>query len=109
MMASCSQPRVLGIIPARGGSKGIPRKNLIPLAGKCLLFYTIRAAQDSNRLTRVILSSEDSEICSKARLFGLDVPFVRPAELATDSATSVAVAKHALQFIENAEDTRYDF
>lgn len=108
-MTAFSQPRVLGVIPARGGSKGIPRKNLVPLAGKPLLYHTIQAAQGSQRLTRTILSSEDREICSVARSFGVDVPFVRPAGLATDDASSVSVVKHALQWVEDAEGTRYDF
>src|SRR5262245_7715077 len=100
--------RVLGIIPARGGSKGIPRKNLIPLAGKPLLYYTVQAALESRRLTRTILSSDDAEICSAGRSYGVDVPFVRPAELATDEASSVKVALHALQFAEKEEGRKYD-
>lgn len=100
--------RVLGIIPARGGSKGIPRKNLAPLAGKPLLFYTIRAALGSKRLTRAILSSEDHEVRTVGRSLGVDVPFVRPMELATDDASSRAVAKHALLFAEEEEGRQYD-
>jgi len=100
--------KVLGIIPARGGSKGIPRKNLVPLAGKPLLSYTIHAAQTSSRLTRAVLSSEDDEIVNVGRSYGIDVPFVRPAILATDEARSVEVAKHALQFVENEQGTTYD-
>jgi len=101
--------RVLGIIPARGGSKGIPRKNLVSLGSRPLIYYSIRATQGSRRLTRSILSTDDKEIEAVSLSFGADVPFVRPAELATDNATSVAVAKHALESIENAENTRYDF
>ena len=101
--------RSLGIIPARGGSKGIPRKNLVPVAGKPLLYYTIRAAQTSSRLRRTVLSSEDREINNVGRSLGIDVPFVRPAELATDDASSVRVAKHALQFVEDEEGKQYDF
>ncbi|MGH7834029.1 MAG: cytidylyltransferase domain-containing protein, partial [Candidatus Binatia bacterium] len=100
--------KVLGIIPARGGSKGIPRKNLSPLGGKPLLYYTIRAAQASSRLRRTILSSEDQEINDVGRSLGIDVPFARPADLATDEARSVEVARHALQFAENEEGARYD-
>ena len=101
--------RALGVIPARGGSKGIPRKNLIPLGGKPLLYYTVRAAQGSGCLARTILSSEDEEIKAVGRSFGLDVPFTRPSELATDQASSVKVAKHAFEFAENEEGKRYDF
>lgn len=100
--------RVLGIIPARGGSKGIPRKNLVILAGKPLLYFAIRAAQGSGYLTRTILSSEDEEINSVGRSLGVDVPFVRPMDLATDQASSQAVAKHALLFAENEEGKHYD-
>lgn len=101
--------RVLGVIPARGGSKGVPRKNLVQLAGEPLLYYAIKASQGSIRLTRTILSSEDHEINAVGRSLGVDVPFVRPAELATDTATSVKVAKHALEFVENEEGKKYDF
>jgi CMP-N,N'-diacetyllegionaminic acid synthase len=100
--------RVLGIIPARGGSKGIPRKNLVNLAGKPLLEYTIRAAQASRRLSRTILSTDDPEIIDVGRSFGMDIPFIRPAGLATDEASSARVAKHALQFSENQEGKAYD-
>jgi CMP-N,N'-diacetyllegionaminic acid synthase len=100
--------KVLGVIPARGGSKGIPRKNLVPLAGKPLLYYTIRAAQTSSRLTRTVLSTEDQEINEVGRSLGIEIPFVRPGALATDEARSVEVAKHALEFVENQEGISYD-
>jgi CMP-N,N'-diacetyllegionaminic acid synthase len=100
--------KVLGIIPARGGSKGILRKNLVALAGRPLLYYTIRAAQTSSRLTRTILSTEDQEISDVGRSHGIEVPFVRPAALATDEARSVEVAKHALEFVENQEGINYE-
>lgn len=100
--------RVLGVIPARGGSKGIPRKNLIALAGKPLLYYTILAARGSKRLTRTVLSSEDHEINAVGRSLGVEVAFVRPMVLASDHASSQAVAKHALQFAENEEGKPYD-
>jgi CMP-N,N'-diacetyllegionaminic acid synthase len=103
-----SPSRVLGIIPARGSSKGIRRKNLVPLAGKPLLYYTAQAARGSRRLTRTILSSEDDEIRNVALGLGVEVPFVRPGELATDEATSLSVVKHALQFVEDEEGRRYD-
>lgn len=108
-MAVRSSPKILGIIPARGGSKGIPRKNLVCLAGRPLIYYTIRAAQSSRCLTRSVVSTDDKEIQTVALSFGADVPFVRPAELATDRATSVAVAKHAFEFTESTENTYYDF
>lgn len=89
--------RILGIIPARGGSKGISRKNLHPLAGQPLLYYTFQAVRDSNLLTRTILSTEDQEIAEYAIRQGIDVPFRRPPELAQDDTPSLAVIQHALQ------------
>ena len=100
--------RILGIIPARGGSKGIPRKNLVELHGQPLLAYTVRAAQSSRRLGRLILSTEDPEIIEVGRRLGVDVPFVRPAELAGDTVGSVAVVRHALDEVERQESARYD-
>jgi CMP-N,N'-diacetyllegionaminic acid synthase len=100
---------ILGIITARGDSKGIPRKNLISLLGKPLIYYTIHAAQQSKRLTRTVLSSEDREIISLAKQFGIDVPFTRPLHLAGDEISSVAVVSHAVKFIEAMEKKTYDY
>ena len=97
--------KILGIIPARGGSKGVPRKNLRPLAGKPLIAWTIEAAQGSSLLDRVILSSEDEEIMETARRHGLDVPFKRPPELARDDTPGIAPVLHAL----DALPERYDY
>jgi CMP-N,N'-diacetyllegionaminic acid synthase len=88
--------RILGLIPARGGSKGIPRKNIRLLAGKPLLQYTAEAALASKGLTRVILSTEDEEIARVGRDCGLEVPFMRPAELAQDRTPTLPVIQHAL-------------
>lgn len=98
--------RTLGIIPARGGSKGVPRKNIRELAGKPLLAWTIEAAKGS-RLDRVILSTDDEEIAAVGRRFGADVPFLRPAEHATDSARAIPMLQHAVKACEDAGD-RYD-
>lgn len=89
--------KVLGLIPARGGSKGIPRKNLRPLAGKPLLAWTVEEAQRSRYLDRLVVSSEDEEIIAAAEALGCEAPFRRPAELADDKATGMATALHALQ------------
>ncbi len=89
--------RVLGLIPARSGSKGVPRKNIRLLAGKPLLAYTAEAALASVGLTRVILSTDDPEIAEVGRVCGLDVPFLRPAELAQDTTPTLPVIQHALQ------------
>lgn len=100
--------RTLGIITARGGSKGIPKKNLALLDGKPLLCYTIKAAQASKKLTRIILSSDDNDIVKFGRQMGVLVPFIRPPQLSDDDAASVDVASHAFQFLEAEEDLPYD-
>src|SRR4051794_1319417 len=99
--------RVLGIVPARSGSKGIPRKNIRLLAGKPLLQYTAEAALASTRLARVILTTEDAEIAEVGRKCGLEVPFLRPAELAHDDTPTLPVLQHAVLALESAGD-RYD-
>jgi CMP-N,N'-diacetyllegionaminic acid synthase len=100
--------KVLGVIPARGGSKGIPRKNLAQLGGRPLLEYTIDAARGSQRLSRTVLSTDDQEIAAVGKELGVEVPFVRPAHLASDSATSASVLQHALKQIEEQEGRAYD-
>ncbi len=87
---------ILGIIPARGGSKGILRKNLYPLAGQPLIWYTFQAVRASMVLTRTILTTEDQEIAQYAMQQGIEVPFMRPLELAQDETPSLAVIQHAL-------------
>ncbi|MBF0108054.1 MAG: acylneuraminate cytidylyltransferase family protein [Magnetococcales bacterium] len=89
--------RVLAIIPARGGSKGVPMKNIRNLAGKPLLVWTIEAAHGCRAIDRSILSSDDPEIIAIARDHGCDVPFIRPAALADDQAKAIDVALHALE------------
>ena len=84
------------MIPARGGSKGIPRKSLVPLAGRPLIEYTTRAALESSELARVVLSTDDLEIAEVGRGLGVDVPFMRPASIAGDTAPMIDVAEHAL-------------
>lgn len=95
---------IVAIIPARGGSKGIPRKNLRKLAGISLLAWTIETAKASKLIDRVIVSSEDQEIIAEAKRFGADVPFIRPKELAEDHTPGVDPVLHAIQNIEP-----YDF
>jgi CMP-N-acetylneuraminic acid synthetase len=91
--------KILGIIPARGGSKGIRKKNIQPLGPKPLLAYTIEAARKS-LIDRVLVSTDDDEIAAIAKQHGAEVPFIRPAELATDEASSLSVLLHALHFCE---------
>ena len=88
---------VLGIVPARGGSKGVPGKNVRPLAGRTLLEYTARAARESAVLDRVILSTDSADIADTGRRAGLDVPFMRPATLAGDDTPMLPVIQHALE------------
>src|SRR3954465_6185160 len=88
--------RVLAVIPARGGSKSIKRKNLVDVAGRPLIAWVIGAARAARRLDRVIVSTEDEEIAETARRWGAEVPFVRPAELATDTISLIPVVQHAL-------------
>src|SRR5690349_6418538 len=95
---------VLGLVPARGGSKGVPRKNLQPLAGKPLLQWTAEAALASRYVDRVILSTEDDEIAAVGARIGLDVPFRRPDELATDTAHVIDVVSHALDNVTETYD-----
>src|SRR5690242_8069665 len=87
---------VLGVIPARGGSKGIPDKNLAPLCGRPLLAYTADAVKASRRITRAIVSTDDQRIAECARSLGLDVPFMRPASLSGDDTPMLPVLQHAL-------------
>jgi len=96
----------LGLVVARGGSKGLPRKNLLPLGGRPLIVHTIEAALACRALTRTILSSEDAEIIAVAREAGCPTPFVRPAELAGDRSSSVDVTLHALDWLERHEGFR---
>jgi len=74
--------KIISIIPARGGSKGLPGKNIIPLGGKPLIAWSIEAAQKSKIIERVFVTTDDEEIAGVARKFGAEVPFIRPAELA---------------------------
>jgi CMP-N,N'-diacetyllegionaminic acid synthase len=99
--------RVLGLVPARGGSRGVPRKNIRLLHGRPLLWYTARAAQSARHLARVVLSTDDAEIAAVARTCGLDVPFLRPESLALDDTPMLPVVQHALRALER-QDAPYD-
>lgn len=97
--------KILAIIPARGGSKGVPRKNIRLIAGKPLIAWTIDEAKKSKYIDRIILSSEDKEIIAIAGQWGCEVPFVRPLELAQDNVTGIEPVLHALKNISG----RYDY
>lgn len=96
-------PEILAIIPARGGSKGIPKKNIREFAGYPLIAYSIAAAQRSELITRVLVSTDDPEIAEVAREFGAEVPFLRPAALAQDDTLDHPVFEHALQWLKENE------
>jgi N-acylneuraminate cytidylyltransferase len=99
---------ILALIPARGGSKGIPRKNIRSFAGYPLIAWSIAAAQQSPRVTRVIVSTDDEEIASIARQYGAEAPFLRPAELARDKTLDLPVFEHALQWLSENEGYKPD-
>lgn len=94
---------VLALIPARGGSKGLPRKNVLPLAGRPLIAYSIEGAHASQLITRTVVSTDDEEIAEIARAHAAEVPFMRPAELARDESTDVEVFRHALEWLRDEE------
>ena len=89
--------KVLGVIPARGGSKRVPRKNIVEVSGRPLLAWTIEQARASKYLDRIVLSTEDEEVARVAREWGCEIPFLRPASLASDDAPGAAPAIHALE------------
>ena len=95
-----NKPEVLALIPARGGSKSVPRKNLLDVAGKPLIAYSIQHALECSQVTRTIVSTDDEEIAEVSRRFGAEVPFRRPAEFASDTATDLQVFRHALSFLQ---------
>ena len=94
-------PAVLAIIPARGGSKGLPRKNLRPLAGHPLLAWSIAAAHEARGLDAVVVSTDDEEIAAVAEALGAEVPFTRPSDLARDDTPDLPVFEHALRLLEH--------
>ena len=104
------QSRILAIIPARGGSKGVPRKNLRPIAGRPMIEYTIEVAREvADLFHRVIVSTDDAEIAEIARTAGADVPFMRPANLASDKSPTLPVMQHAVEFVEAEDDVSIDW
>lgn len=99
---------ILALIPARGGSKGIPRKNIKSFAGYPLIAWSIAAAKQSKLVTRIIVSTDDEEIAAVAREWGAETPFLRPDELALDKTTDLPVFEHALKWLEDVEGYRPD-
>ena len=108
MTSKPDSPRVVCIIPARGGSKGLSKKNIRILRGRPLVAWPIRAAQLSGAVDDVLVSTEDEDIAAKAREAGADVPFLRPAELAQDMTTTEASLRQALSAYEDHKGLRFD-
>lgn len=102
--------RVLALIPARGGSKGVPRKNIRIVGGRPLIEYTIETVLAARQLFhRVVVTTDDQEIADISRRAGAEVPFIRPAALATDTARSIEVVQHATRFVEEEDGVRMDW
>ncbi len=101
--------KIFALIPARGGSRGIPRKNIAPLLGKPLIAWTIEQALQIDLIDRVIVSTEDAEIAAIARDYGAETPFVRPAELASDTANGMDVLVHCARWLRDEEQYTADY
>lgn len=102
--------RILALIPARGGSKGVPRKNIRIVAGKPMIAYTIQAALEATGvLDSIVVSTDDPEIADVARNYHAEVPFLRPSHLSGDQATTVPVIQHAVSFIESRSSQQLDW
>jgi N-acylneuraminate cytidylyltransferase len=99
-----SKPEILALIPARGGSKGIPHKNIRPFAGQPLIAYSIAAGLQAKLAMRVVVTTDDNEIAEVARRLGAEIPFLRPVELAQDRTTDLPVFQHALHWLAEHED-----
>ena len=101
--------RIIAIIPARGNSKGIPKKNIINVLGKPLIYYTIKEAKKSKLISDLIVSTDSKEIAKISKKFGVNVPFLRPKHLATDHAETLPVIKHGIKFMEKLKICKYDY
>ncbi len=101
--------KVLFVVAARGGSKGVPRKNIKVIGPLPLIAYKIIAAQKCSVDKRIIVSTDDKEIASVSADYGAEIPFIRPDFLATDSADSMDVVEHAMQWIEENDTSKYDY
>jgi len=104
-----SKINLLAVIPARGGSKGLPRKNVLPLGGKPLIAWSIEQALESDFVSHIIVSTEDEEIAEVAQAYGAKVPFMRPEELASDTASGTDVLVHALKNAQEYYEMEFDW
>lgn len=100
---------ILAIIPARGGSKGLPDKNILPLANHPLIAYSVEAALQSKLINRVIVSTDSTKIAEIAHQYGAEIPFIRPSEFAQDMSTDLEVFAHALRWLKENENYEPDF
>lgn len=103
------KPKILAVTLARGGSKGVPRKNVLPVNGIPLIAYTIAEARRSKLITRYLVSTDDDEIQKIAVEYGAEAPFLRPAELSGDAVSSVGPLQHAVRWAEQDGKCRYDY
>jgi CMP-N,N'-diacetyllegionaminic acid synthase len=101
--------KILGVIPARGGSKGIKNKNLHNLNGKPLIYYSIEAARKSRLITDFVVSTDSLEIKKVSEAYGAEVPFIRPDHLSNDKALAVPTIQHAVLFVESIKEITYDY
>lgn len=99
---------ILAIIPARGGSKGLPNKNILPLAGHPLIAYSVKVAQQSKYITRTIVSTDSQKIAETGKKYGAEVPFMRPEEFATDTSRDFEVFEHAIDWLQQNEAYKPD-
>ena len=100
--------RILGLIPARGGSKGVPKKNIKSLMGKPLIEYTVNSGKESKYIDHLIVSTDSEEIANVCKNIPVDVPFIRPDYLASDTAKAIGVIKHAIEIMEKIDGVVYD-
>jgi len=96
------------VIPARGGSKGVPGKNIKPVGGHPLIAYSIAAAKQSRKISRILVSTDSQEIADAARIYGAEVPFMRPSELALDNSTDYEMMSHVVNWLESSEERSPD-
>ena len=101
--------RILALITARGGSKGVPGKNIKTLAGKPLIAWSIDAAMQSKYVNRIVVSTDDTQIAETARDWGADVPFLRPVGLSQDMSPHVPVLQHAVTYLQQHEKDCFDY
>jgi len=103
-----NRKKILGLIPARGGSKGVPKKNIKSLMGKPLIEYTVEAGKQSKYIDHLIVSTDSEEIAEVCRNIPVDVPFIRPDYLASDTAKAIGVIQHAITTMEEMDGVTYD-